>query len=68
VDLVDITLAQLVVLYCTGTEFSAVVGLEAANDSGIKGLDKWCEVGPKSDHRDAFWLIGDIVARKVIES
>ena len=48
-DLPDVAVASFIKIDCTKTKFIMVMGFEASNDAGIKGLDKWGEIWFKED-------------------
>ena len=39
-DLPDVAVASFIKIDCTKTKFMIIMGFEASNDAGIKGLDK----------------------------
>jgi len=48
-------------------ESASVVGFEATDDTRIKWLDPRRKIWFEEDQLDVCWLVGDIVARKVVE-
>jgi len=41
--------------------------VEAADDAGVEWLNPGCKIWFEEDQFDVRWLIGDVVAREVVE-
>ena len=45
----------------------SVVSLETADDASIEWLNPGCKIWCEKDQLNVCWLVGDVVARKVVE-